>query len=258
MRVLLGLILGSLIAMSDPSSASEGAVVTIRGARFKVGKELGRGMWQVTHEGHRIDRPGERVAIKFSKSGRGDYSKEGGALRRLSGLSHFPTLHGVAETHTAAGPRLALVTELLTGSPLGSSWDHVHTLRPPDKAVRMAMELLRAVREMHGKGIAHNDLTPPNIFMDEQRGSPSIRVIDFGNSSPLGEAGPQKDLKKVGLLVMLLTTGEHTEEVAKLPDVTRAVGAQQVSLRDVVGRAFQGSGYPSAQSFLDALRPFAQ
>jgi tRNA A-37 threonylcarbamoyl transferase component Bud32 len=52
---------------------------------------------------------------------------------------------------------------------------------PPDRLLRIARQVLRALGEAHGKGIIHRDIKPENVFVAELGGESDIaKLLDFG------------------------------------------------------------------------------
>ncbi len=54
---------------------------------------------------------------------------------------------------------------------------------PTDRAIRIAVEILKALDYIHSKGVVHRDLKPENIMVDEHD---NIKLIDFGIASKEG------------------------------------------------------------------------
>ncbi len=48
---------------------------------------------------------------------------------------------------------------------------------PQDRAIRIAIEVLKALNYIHANGVVHRDLKPENIMVD---GNDHIKLIDFG------------------------------------------------------------------------------
>jgi serine/threonine-protein kinase len=54
---------------------------------------------------------------------------------------------------------------------------------PPERAVRVALQICDALDYIHGQGVVHRDLKPENIMIDA---SDRIKLIDFGIASKAG------------------------------------------------------------------------
>ncbi len=79
---------------------------------------------------------------------------------------------------TQEGLGLVYEEEFAGGGSLGDVMEDRGVL-PPGQARAVAVSLLRILDDIHGKGIAHNDIKPDNILFDAG-GNP--RIIDFGIS----------------------------------------------------------------------------
>ena len=99
--------------------------------------------------------------------------------RELPTSRSFPVLleHGRLDDG-----RAYLTMSLFDELPLASS---IGTERMPGKAVthlRTAIEVAKALVDLHRVGIVHVDLNPMNILHRTEKGSPVIRIVDFESS----------------------------------------------------------------------------
>jgi len=99
--------------------------------------------------------------------------------RELPASRTFPVIKGHGRMRDG---RLYLVTYLFDELALASSID---AERIPSKNVshlRTAIEVARALMELHRIPIFHVDLNPMNILHRLERGNPVIRIVDFESS----------------------------------------------------------------------------
>lgn len=99
--------------------------------------------------------------------------------RELPTSRYFPE---VREHGSLRDGRVFLITSLFDELPLAMA---VGTERFPDKMVshlRTAIEVARALAELHGLNIFHVDLNPMNILSRVEKGRPVIRIVDFESS----------------------------------------------------------------------------
>jgi serine/threonine-protein kinase len=77
-----------------------------------------------------------------------------------------------------------LVTEYLGGGSLRSMLDSGHRLTP-SQALGVGLELARALRHAHDRGLVHRDVKPANLLFDS---GGRMRLADFGLARALAEA----------------------------------------------------------------------
>jgi serine/threonine protein kinase len=54
---------------------------------------------------------------------------------------------------------------------------------PPERAIKIALQIASALEYIHGHGVVHRDLKPENIMVDE---NDHIKLIDFGIAASVG------------------------------------------------------------------------
>jgi serine/threonine protein kinase len=99
--------------------------------------------------------------------------------RKLPASRYFPE---VREHGRLRDGRVFLIATLFDELPLATA---IGTERMPDKMVshlRIAIEVARALTELHGLDIFHVDLNPMNILARAEKGRPVIRIVDFESS----------------------------------------------------------------------------
>jgi serine/threonine-protein kinase len=162
----------------------------------------------------------------------------------------------------------------------------------PARAIDLTMQVLRAARFAHRRGVIHRDLKPHNVIVDDSGTSPHAKVTDFGiaraGASDMTETGsimgtaqylsPEQaqgqavsatsDLYSVGIVLYELLTGRvpfegesavtiALKQVNEHPVPPSAFNAAVTpELEGVVMRALQkdpARRFPDAQAFMDAL-----
>jgi eukaryotic-like serine/threonine-protein kinase len=125
-------------------------------------------------------RLGRAVAIKISAE---EFSKRfEREARTISALNHphICTLYDIGSLPSGFG---YMVTELVEGETLRDWLKHSSA---PEQGVRIARQILEALRAAHGVGIVHRDLKPANIMV---RFDGYVKVLDFGLARRIPMAG---------------------------------------------------------------------
>jgi serine/threonine protein kinase len=152
--------------------------------RFELRRRLGQGAqasvwlaWDPTLQ--------REVAIKCllpgAVSGAGELSHWLAEGRAMSALSH-PAIVTVHEAHEQDG-QAWLVMEHVDG---GTLEEHVRQRgrMPVEAAVRLMVNVLRALSCAHAAGVVHRDLKPTNILIDQ---AGQAHVMDFGIAARLSD-----------------------------------------------------------------------
>ena len=204
--------------------------------RYIIESKLGSGGMGVVYRACQVS-VNRAVAIKVLPASLGEdwelvrrFMRE---AKLASTLSHpnTVTLHDFGQIPTGA---LFLVMELVEGETLESHLSRVGRL-PMARAIAIAVQVLDALEEAHGRGIIHRDLKPGNIILSPRAGRPDfIKLLDFGlargadegtgNTTRSGailgtpaymspeqgrgqECDPRSDLYSLGILLFELLTG---------------------------------------------------
>ena len=162
-------------------------VTSIRGIRYLLGRELGRG-----GQGAVFAVDGARLAVKLL-FGRSPQLRE--RLRdQLAMVARLP-LEGLAIARPVdqlRPPHVGYVMELFTGMvPLRS------LLQPPKgdasvtrwyldggglgRRLRLLAHVAEAISALHGRGLIYTDLSPHNVFVSANTDNQEVRLIDIDN-----------------------------------------------------------------------------
>jgi serine/threonine-protein kinase len=121
-----------------------------------------------------------RFAMKLNDHDNQTYH-EAEILKDLNGYEGWPTYHRIAPVGGAFHNRPVIITDWVRGVSL-----HDYKTRDQSQVVRIALVTLRHLTELHRRGYVHGDIKPRNIMIDPERGSPSVKLIDFGIAVRLG------------------------------------------------------------------------
>ncbi len=153
--------------------------------RFELLREIGHGGFGVVFEA-RDTELGRSVAWKALRPARAIAPGQADALRSEAEAAARLNHPGIVTVHDfgtcASGPYV--IMELLRGEPLSA---RVARGRLPSlEAVRIGLDVARALAHAHAAGVLHRDLNPGNVFLCE---SGAVKVLDFGLARVLGSGG---------------------------------------------------------------------
>lgn len=266
---------------------------TIAG-RYRLLAPLGRGGMGSVYDAvdERLERP---VAVKVLLDELAREPELVARFHREAKLAASLTHPGVAQVHDAGtdGTTHFIVLERIEGRTLARALADERCFAP-ERAVRIACEVLEALDAAHAAGILHRDLKPGNVMLARDG---RVKVIDFGIAglkesavyTRLTQTGvvvgtphfmaPEQaralpldaraDLYAVGGLLFAMLTGErpfggrHVGEVLRAlqeerpPRVEALVPSTPRALADVVEQALEKDPARrpvSARAFVEALR----
>lgn len=152
--------------------------------KYHIDRLIGRGgmgaVFQATNASI-----GKRVALKFLGV---ETSKDADAAVRFqreaeaASLAESPHIVQIFDSGRSEHGLPFLVMELLTGEDLRARLRREGRL-DVEAAVRIAVQVLKALRQAHAAGIVHRDLKPDNVFLCRRDDEPAfVKLVDFGIS----------------------------------------------------------------------------
>ena len=152
--------------------------------KYHIDRLIGRGgmgaVFQATHAAI-----GKRVALKFLRA---QPTRDSDATTRFqreakaASLAESPHIVQIFDSGRSERGLPFLVMELLTGEDLRARLRREGRL-DAETTVRIAVQVLKALREAHAAGIVHRDLKPDNVFLCARDDEPSfVKLVDFGIS----------------------------------------------------------------------------
>ncbi len=149
--------------------------------RYFVEKKIGEGGMGVVFAARHsvIERP---LAIKVLKR---EVMRDTATIKRFiqeakaaSRIGH-PNIVDVTDFGTTPDGMTYSVMEYITGQTLGHALRHGSF--PASRAIKIAVQIARALGAAHDKGIVHRDLKPENIFLVERDNRTDfVKIVDFG------------------------------------------------------------------------------
>ena len=136
---------------------------------------MGSTVWQAKQD--RIHRP---VAVKLLPADNDIPARRFEREARIASNLHHANIVVIYDYGPTEDGKLYLVMELLEGLTLEQILRTTSRL-PPERALHIAAQVLRALSHAHSKRVVHRDLKPSNLFLTEENEDPDfIKVLDFG------------------------------------------------------------------------------
>ena len=169
---------GAKLLLVSPDPTLTGEVID---ERYEVRGKLGQGGMGVVYKA--FDRNvGREVAIKLLRPEM--VATEDALLRfslEVAAVAKLESQHSVRildQGQTSDG-RAFYTMELLRGETLGEVLEREVRLNPM-RAVHIARQICRSLKDAHERGVVHRDLKPDNVFLVEEADTEVIKVLDFG------------------------------------------------------------------------------
>ena len=108
------------------------------------------------------------------------------AERQALAVMDHPSIAKVLDAGASPSGRPYFVMDLVNGLPL-TQYCQEKALSLPVRLM-LFVDVCRAIKHAHQKGVIHRDLKPSNILVTESDGQPLPKVIDFGIAKAIGEA----------------------------------------------------------------------
>ena len=157
------------------------SIPRLLGGRYSIHRRLGRGGMGTVYEA-RDGALERRVAIKVIRDDLIGSDDTADRFRRealvAASFAH-PNVVTVHDFGVIDNTRAYLVMELLEGSTLRDTLRRDACLTSP-RALRIMRGVCHALDAAHRRQLVHRDLKPDNIFLTEDAGEETAKVLDFG------------------------------------------------------------------------------
>ncbi len=164
--------------MQAPDDPRVGTVVQ---ERYRILERLDHGGMGVVYRAERLQL-GRIVAIKFLHTmfaTHPDFIKRFEREAKLMSRLEHP--HCVSVIDFGVTDSAYIVMEFVTGTTLKDLIDDLDEPLPPDRAIRIARQILAGLAHAHDQGIVHRDVKPANIMLANVTGTGDhARILDFG------------------------------------------------------------------------------
>ncbi|MER6122377.1 serine/threonine-protein kinase [Streptomyces sp. NPDC001795] len=143
--------------------------------RFELVSLIGSGGQGSVWQGRDLDL-NVSVALKlFDKCSHADRERAFREARILANLRYSSRVVRVFDINRH-GDMPFIVMELVAGEPLSA---HVGRGRhlTLEQTVRWTQEICKGLTDIHGQGVAHQDIKPANVLLD---GADGVKIVDFG------------------------------------------------------------------------------
>ena len=163
---------------SVPAPVGPFATLPMQFGRYEIRKELGRGQMGAVYLAHdvELDRLVALKVARTSASGSAKLLKRMEIEAKSAAKVDHPQICKVYDAGEIDGIRF-IALQYIEGEDLKQYMKRLGRKREPEEAVRLIVQILRALEAAHEQGVIHRDLKPEN-FMLNKKNLPVI--MDFG------------------------------------------------------------------------------
>ena len=165
-------------ADSVPASVGPFAKLPMRFGRYEIRKELGRGQMGAVYLAHdvELDRLVALKVARTSASGSAKLLKRMEIEAKSAAKVDHPQICKVYDAGEIDGIRF-IALQYIDGENLKQYLKRLGRKREPDEAVRLVVQILRALEAAHEQGVIHRDLKPENVMLNKKN---EPVIMDFG------------------------------------------------------------------------------
>jgi serine/threonine protein kinase len=174
------------------SSVSEGPGAQV--GPYKLLEQIGEGGFGVVFMAEQVQPIHRRVALKIIKPGmdtRQVVARFESERQTLALMSH-PNIAAIIDGGQTDSGRPYFVMELVRGVPITEFCDTTHM--DTEQRLKLFVSVCHAIQHAHHKGIIHRDITPSNVMVTLNDGTPVVKVIDFGVAKAIAQRLTDKTL----------------------------------------------------------------
>ncbi len=165
-------------ADSVPMMAVSGSLIPKIFGRYRVERELGRGQMGAVYLAHdtELDRPVALKVARVSASGSAKLLKRMEIEAKSAAKVDHPQICKVYDAGEIDGIRF-IALQYVEGEDLKKYLTRLGRRREPTEAVRLVVQILRALEAAHDKDVIHRDLKPENVMLNKKN---EPVIMDFG------------------------------------------------------------------------------
>ena len=165
-------------ADSVPMMAASAALIPKKFGRYRVDRELGRGQMGAVYLAHdtELDRPVALKVARVSATGSAKLLKRMEIEAKSAAKVDHPQICKVYDAGEIDGIRF-IALQYVEGEDLKKYLNRLGRRREPTEAIRLVVQILRALEAAHDKDVIHRDLKPENVMLNKKN---EPVIMDFG------------------------------------------------------------------------------